>query len=243
MNSKKLLVGIVCGMIIIAIAGFIYRSSGYSVSPDQRFKIYQEMTFEKMVSLAERGSNEMQFLVGWAYERGKSGIQINLPKAIQWYEKSAKDGNTNAKVALARLYEYGRGVCLSREKAEMLAKEALEGVKRDAETGDLFAQYLMGWLYDEGVGVPEDNIEAIKWYRKAGNQNFPAALNALGIQYEEGEVVQKDESEAVRMFKKAAEQGYALGAYNLSRMYLDGKGVPKNDKEAAKWLGLAAELT
>ena len=36
-----------------------------------------------------------------------------------------------------------------------------------AEQGDKWAQALLGWMYDNGWGVPKDAAKAVSWYRKA----------------------------------------------------------------------------
>lgn len=39
--------------------------------------------------------------------------------------------------------------------------------RRRAEQGDARAQFGLGLMYDAGQGVPQDDSEAAKWYRKA----------------------------------------------------------------------------
>ncbi|MBM3508219.1 MAG: SEL1-like repeat protein, partial [Alphaproteobacteria bacterium] len=39
-----------------------------------------------------------------------------------------------------------------------------------AEQGDAIAQALLGFMYAEGQGVPQDHAEAVKWYRRAAEQ-------------------------------------------------------------------------
>jgi TPR repeat protein len=34
-----------------------------------------------------------------------------------------------------------------------------------ADHGDAMAQFYLGWLYEEGMGVPRNYAEAAKWYR------------------------------------------------------------------------------
>ena len=47
-----------------------------------------------------------------------------------------------------------------------------------AEQGDTDAQFLLGAMYNEGKGVPQDYAQAVKWYRKAAEQgNASAQLN------------------------------------------------------------------
>jgi uncharacterized protein len=44
-----------------------------------------------------------------------------------------------------------------------------------AEDGDAIAQYYLGELYDKGRSIPQDYGEAIKWYRRSGEQCSPLA--------------------------------------------------------------------
>ena len=39
-----------------------------------------------------------------------------------------------------------------------------------ADQGHALAQYAVGWLYERGRGVPEDDAEAVRWYRLAADQ-------------------------------------------------------------------------
>ena len=43
-----------------------------------------------------------------------------------------------------------------------------------AEQGDAKAQSDLGFMYAKGQGVPQDDAEAVRWYRKAAEQGTPA---------------------------------------------------------------------
>jgi TPR repeat protein len=45
-----------------------------------------------------------------------------------------------------------------------------------AEQGDAPAQYMLGNMYINGRGVPQDDKEALKWYRIAAGQGHALAL-------------------------------------------------------------------
>ena len=51
--------------------------------------------------------------------------------------------------------------------------EDFKHLRMAAEKGE--AQLNLGLLYDIGKGVPEDDGEAVKWYRKAAEQGDPWA--------------------------------------------------------------------
>ena len=44
-----------------------------------------------------------------------------------------------------------------------------------AKEGDTTAQYLIGHMYDRGLGVPQDDVMAVEWYRKAAEQGDASA--------------------------------------------------------------------
>ena len=48
---------------------------------------------------------------------------------------------------------------------------ALSELRPLANQGNAFAQGRLAWLYHMGLGVPQDYTEALKWYRKAVEQN------------------------------------------------------------------------
>ncbi len=63
---------------------------------------------------------------------------------------------------------------------------ALREWKPLAEEGDINAQLMLGFMYDEGAGVPRDAAEAVKWYRKAAEQGYADAQYILGFMYTMG---------------------------------------------------------
>ena len=95
-------------------------------------------------------------------------------------------------------------------------------------------------MYAQGEGVPEDDSEAVKWYRLAAEQGDAAAQFNLGIKYDQGEGVPEDDSEAVKWYRLAAEQGDATAQFNLGIKYAQGEGVLEDYVQAHAWLNLAA---
>ncbi|HHF3866820.1 TPA: tetratricopeptide repeat protein, partial [Haemophilus influenzae] len=78
-----------------------------------------------------------------------------------------------------------------------------------AEQGNASSQVLLGNMYYSGLGVKQDDFEAVKWYRKAAEQGYAAAQFNLGVMYADGRGVKQDDFEAMNWYRKAAEQGYA----------------------------------
>ncbi len=109
-----------------------------------------------------------------------------------------------------------------------------------AVSGDAGAQCYLGNMSSAGVGVPQDDSEAVKWYRLAAEQGDAAAQLILAVAYDTGKGVPQDDSEAVKWYRLAAEQGIAAAQYRVGAAYYTGKGVPQDFVMAHCWFNLAA---
>ena len=97
------------------------------------------------------------------------------------------------------------------------------------------AQVKLGIMYNDGLGVRQDQAEAAKWYRKAAEHGNVFGQFNLGAHYFNGEGEPQDFVEARKWFRKAAEQGDSDAQGILGGMYENGKGVQKDYAEAEKW--------
>ena len=121
-------------------------------------------------------------------------------------------------------------------------RKLLADIRAKAEKGDAQSQYELGCAFSFGnFGVAKDEVEAVKWYRKAAEQNNASGQYNLGGCYCFGHGLAKDEAEAVKWYRKAAEQNYAPAQYNLDFCYAKGEGVAKDEAEAMKWYRKGAE--
>ncbi len=125
-------------------------------------------------------------------------------------------------------------------QAQTPEMDALRG-RLAADQGDAGAQYNLGNMYANGEGVPQDDAEAVRWFRLAAEQGHASAQFNLGFMYANGRGVPEDAAEAVRWYRLAAEQGHASAQFNLGLMYANGRGVPEDDAEAVRLYRLAAE--
>lgn len=78
-----------------------------------------------------------------------------------------------------------------REIAKEPVAPAISLAERDAEE-----QYNLGVSYANGNGVPEDDKEAVRWYRLAAEQGYASAQYNLGLMYFKGEGVPEDKVQA-----------------------------------------------
>ena len=117
---------------------------------------------------------------------------------------------------------------------------AFEAFKVLALQGNARAQLSLGWMLEAGEGVPKDEVEAAKWYRKAADKGLAHAQYNLGVMHSEGRGVAKDDKQAVNWYRKAADRGETLAQIAMGQAYENGIGVQDNDQTAYFWYLIAA---
>jgi len=80
----------------------------------------------------------------------------------------------------------------------------IDSLLADAEAGVAAAQFNLGVMYDTGEGVPENDAEAVRWYRLAAEQRDAGAQLYLGVMYALGQGVPQDPVLAHMWFNLAA---------------------------------------
>ena len=118
---------------------------------------------------------------------------------------------------------------------------SMEQMRSAAENGDPKAQVALGKAYADGDGVPQDETEAVNWYRLAAERGDAEGQVSLGIMYSRGRGVPQDRAEAVRWYRMAAEQGYPRGEASLGEMIYAGLGIPKDEAAGLRWIRSAVE--
>ena len=90
-----------------------------------------------------------------------------------------------------------------------------DATKSLAEQGDALAQFNLGLMYDIGEGVPENDAEAVKWYRLAAEQGRADAQYNLGVMYATGEGVPENYLSAYVWQSVSAAQGNQVAKDNI----------------------------
>jgi len=135
---------------------------------------------------------------------------------------------------------------------------SLSSLKYAAEGGHPIAQWKLGRMYADGVGVNQDELLAFDYFSRIANahaEDSPSAPQAaivanafvaLGRYYLSGipnTKIKSDPERAREMFSYAASYfGNADAQYDLARLYLKSAGSSRDDfRYGARWLGLAAQ--
>jgi TPR repeat protein len=123
-----------------------------------------------------------------AYKKGDYATAVRLI-LVSWFRKPAERGGARPPFVMPKTDE-----------------EALAYFEREAEQGDPLSQYLLGFWYLKGDGVPQNYGEAMRWFRKAANadrSDYQSQFN-IGELYLKGNGVPQDYVQAHMWFNLAA---------------------------------------
>jgi TPR repeat protein len=194
----------------------------------------------KLFKLVKRDSpafGDAQEKLGVIYQHGL-GVPQDYQKAGQYYQIATKERDNLRMLTAGEMYCKGLGVAINHVTAANLFK----AVKKDSQAFGK-AQYNLGVLYQNGLGVTQDYLTATKYYQLAADSGYDPARLALGSMYLEGIGVAKDEAAAAQLFRlvETRSQEFTQAQYNLGAMYQKGRGVPRNYPKAAKHYQVAAD--
>lgn len=117
--------------------------------------------FEKLEKQSH--DDKIQYRLGWMLQNG-IGTEKDIGEAKQYYEKSAKLGNTFACYSLAKL------ILAEENLTSEDIKRAIEYLKQASESGNQFAQYSLGKVYLNGNFVEKDIYKAIELFKLSSEQ-------------------------------------------------------------------------
>jgi len=100
-------------------------------------------------------------------------------------------------------------------------RDELEALRKMAQEGDPVAQFNMGVRYANGQGVPQDLLEAARWYGAAADQGDAPAQFNLGLLFYQGQGVERSLEYAYELFRLAALQGDARAHAGLDAVLLE----------------------
>ena len=157
-----------------------------------------------------------QYYLALAYESGE-GVEQNYAKAAEWHRLAAEQGSALAEFKLGLLYFTGKGVPQSDAEAAAWFRRAAAPSDIDrgsdwgrfirARLGDWEAQFYLGLIYNQGLGVPQDYTEAVFWYRRSAEQGYVPAQISLGSMFFSGRGVAQDYVLAHMWYNVAAARG------------------------------------
>ena len=111
-------------------------------------------------------------------------------------------------------------------------RRAMQLLEPLAQSGDAQAQFRLGVMFQNGLGVVRDEQWGFHWMQMSARQDHALAQHGLGVMYLYGEGVSQDDAEALQWFERGANQGLLGSLTSLAMMYEQGRGVEKDSARA-----------
>jgi serine/threonine protein kinase len=226
--SLKILAGVAAALMLVAIglAVYFYQSKEKEIAKIKQDQALAELATKNRIAdqaakdKADKARKDKEEQEEKERRRREERYK-DLPTFALSYPEDAKDllwkaikGDTGAQTQMAIRYADGQGGVPKDEG------EASRWFYEAAEKGnDNRAQYRLGRIYEEGIGVATDCSKALKWYRSAAEQGNIRALCRLGYMYENGRCVSRDLDQARKYYCDKAASSSNIGLYNLGMTY------------------------
>ena len=182
--------------------------------------------FEEGIKLEQRG--EMSRMCS---NFNTALMQLDRYRRGDWRDNYSRIAKRVDEVFADRLARFEKTVC----------PQKLDLYRHLSGKGDAWAMFRLGTSYAKGIGVRQNDTEALNWLQQAANRDYPEAYMALGMMYSDGMAFAPDYRIAYTWFSKSAELNDAEAQFQLGGLYRKGMGVEKSAKQAVEWYRKAAE--
>ena len=192
-----------------------------------------KLALDYLTRAAEGGDSMSWFQLGEAYYYGL-GVATNHNEAVKWLDLAANDGSSGAQGLLASVLLGGTPSGSETRAALTLLEQASDQGSAIAEfhlarlyingnphfpakpergksiaeslsfRGEPEGNRLLSELYERGISVPRDRVQAAYWMQKAASAGDPFAQAGLGDYFAKGSGVPKNLIEAYAWYLLAA---------------------------------------
>ncbi len=225
----------------------------------------EEKAFKYLYKSTLYFSPEGERKLGFYYERG-IGVEKNLVKAKDYYERAAMHGDIKAKYNIGLFYyrnkqnnqafnyvkesadaDYTKAILLLAYfyehgiGAEQNYHQSLECLLKCLERGEKGIYHRLGMYAYYGYGMDKDLSKAFSYFYAGANEEEKECFYHLGVMFSKGEGTKKDMTKAFYWYSKGANSGDARSMYNLAIYYENGVYTPKDLDKAKYWLNESAK--
>jgi len=179
----------------------------------------------------QAGYGFASFGLGQLYDEG-AGVPKNLGQAQRLLFRAGNAG-------IADAFAYGGELYFEENppnyfQAKSWFEQAVQGGSANG-----FAD--LGWLYESGSGVNQDEARALSLYNEAAKSGSAEGMYRMGVAYHEGFGVQKDGASACQWFIRAATYEHPYAEKEAGFCYYNGTGVAQNHETAFNWFARAGQ--
>lgn len=186
-------------------------------------------------------------------------------------DKAARNGSTEAMLALGRMYLRGETGAVDERAAFTWFSKAMSAgdnaaavpvaecylqgwgtppdfalavdlLNKAASSGDVAAKDMLGICYARGIGVARDDVKAFTLCSEAYAAGVVSACGNLGALFLRGQGVAQDAERAVQLFAEGARRGHGESMLLYAQSLEYGTGTPANREQATQWYQQAARL-
>ena len=117
----------------------------------------EEIALKLLKKSADQNYRRAQYTLGYLYSKSKT-IPRDVNKAILYYQQSDKQGWTDSTHMLSTLYFDNN----------LFTEDVIDWFKNRAkDNSNAMVQFYLGELYHTGKHIPQDFIQASKWYKRS----------------------------------------------------------------------------
>ncbi len=159
-----------------------------------------------------------------AAQQGHMPAQLHLAYALRADEAMHDPGHDPSSVPIPRK-------TVRRSTAPHLVR-SVNFFRMAADKGHAAAQFELGQMHAQGLGVTQQFEEAAHWYLLAAKQGHAQAQFHLGFLHSHGQGVEQDYAKAYQWYCISERCGYALAKKNVAFI---GKKLSPGEREMAQW--------
>lgn len=131
---------------------------------------------QSLLARAEKGDARAQLLLATAYDNG-TGAPRDRGEAMRWYRAAAEQGDAEAQNSVGSVLQ-----------ADKDYPGARAWYQKAADQAHPLALNNLAYLYDLGLGVPQDRQRALALYTQAANLGWAESMWNLANMYGAGQV-------------------------------------------------------
>lgn len=192
--------------------------------------------FQRFQSAQKNGLTAGTLGCAECYLRG-IGVEQNFPKAIELYEKAAREGEYLASIQLAKLCFWGiYKKELDVEKRDNLTVSLIQNALHisELEARRLICNYLhhaqshviLPLNQERDFFLSEYEALRFRWTKRTAELGDGECLYSMAFNYIQGTCVKKDVNQGIALLIKSAENGYSSAYLALGELYQTGVVIP-----------------
>lgn len=193
-----------------ALGGIYYNMA--QNAPERLAKKYEQNAVKLFMEAAEAGNAFAQSNMGFVYDRGVGGVEVNSEKALYWYRQALLSNDPVALNNAGLIYLEG---ALNVPTDHHTAVKFFES---SAAQGNCAGLTSLGVAYEFGHGgLRADKKKALELYRRAARHGHPDALANVACMYWKGEAgLPVDYGKALYLYELSAQFKSDPSTYQLN---------------------------